>query len=138
MLTEQEQKAYNRYQQIKEILEEHKDKVGLKLLKELIDKVTGYVSHVVGMAKRIETARFRLDQERYIQLATNLDEVRGIKHNALISQLKILNRYLFKTYTAEIIPFGGVYSLDPETINMREVVGDWAGYRATAIVKKKS
>ena len=44
-----------------------------------------------------------------------LDRNRRIKHDALISQLTAMNRYLFKNYqTRRSVPVGGVYSLAPK------------------------
>lgn len=137
MLTTEEKKAYERYLQIKEILEEYNDKAGLKMLKELIKLATEYVTHVIEMERVLKIIEFRGGDPRKIaQHRESQDQLRRIKHDALIAQLRAINRYLFKEYTNEIIPIGGIFSLDPRGFHDRRLVGDWAGDLATALTKK--
>jgi hypothetical protein len=53
------------------------------------------------------------------------DKLRTIKHNALISDLNIANRYLFKEY-GDVIPVGGLFVGPVEQFHQREIIGDWA------------
>ncbi len=122
--------AYKRFEHVREVLKLNEDEKGMKLLEELVEKANNYVSSVVKVAippRQLASMETWELQEKM----TALDRSRRISHDALISQLTILNRYLFKNYEAgEEIPIGGIYSLPPDTLTAfdRKAVGDWAGY----------
>ncbi|MFH1682803.1 MAG: DUF3232 domain-containing protein [Candidatus Woesearchaeota archaeon] len=123
-------KAYQRFQQIKEVLLENEDSQGISLLDELVSLASRYVESVVRMDLP-KSVKYRLETWEFQEKIQELDQSRRIKHDAFISQLRIMNRYLFKSYEAgEEVPYGGVYSLAPQTLSPldRVAVGDWAGY----------
>ncbi|MBU0456541.1 MAG: DUF3232 domain-containing protein [Nanoarchaeota archaeon] len=131
------QNAYARFTQVKDFLEDNEDKKGLSLIEELLTKAISYIDCIVRMDIS-NTVRFRLEEEEMINKLVELDHLRRIKHEALISQLNITNRYLFKNYEVDNdIPAGRVYSLPPETIRDRVSVGDWAGYLITGLYENR-
>ncbi len=135
-LTRQERKAYDRYVEIEEILED--DKKGLALVHDLVDMAASYIEAVVNMETSIKIIRFRIDDPiKQRERIGALDKFRTIKHNALIAQLKIVNRYLFKNY-GDDVPIGGIYSLNPMTLSHedRVAIAEWANYLAVALFKK--
>ena len=122
--------AYKRFSQIKDILIKNKDEQGLGLLEDLVCKADRYIQSVVRMDLPA-SIKFRLETYEFQEKITEMDRNRRIKHEALISQLKIFNRYLFRNYQAGCeVPVGGIYSLPPETLSPmdRHAVGDWAGF----------
>lgn len=102
------------------------DEVALRLLEGLLEKAERYFSSVVKMESRLKMERFRLDPDQLRELTENLDQNRHMAHNALLSDLHILNRYLFKEFGKQV-PVGGIFSESPEAIRDRAAVGDWAG-----------
>ena len=75
--------------------------------------------------------------EEYQRNIKNFDQRKRISHEALISQLAIVNRYVFKNNNLKgRVPIGGIYSLDPNTIVNRNMVGDWAYYLVNALVRR--
>lgn len=129
-------KAFERYQQIVDLLNSNNDKKGLKYVQDLVNKCREYVT-VVANAERIgKLQRFRSQtSEEEREEYKRLDQLRRIIHNALIAQLKLVNRYIFRDYK-EQIPIGGIYSLDPSTIENRTAVGDWAYYLFDSLVRR--
>jgi len=129
--------AKERYLRVKEISKE--DSNVSSLLESLVGSATRYVCHVANMEAQIKrnsvdsresTPSFYLRERA--RLRESLDSERRIYHNALISRLSALNRYLFNEFPDEI-PAGGIYSLDPESIRDRRYVGTWAGNLVSAI-----
>ena len=122
--------ACQRLREVRELLVENEDRCGLSLLEELIGHASRYIESVVKMDLP-KSLKYRLETWEFQEKLQELDQSRRIKHNSLISQLCILNRYLFKNYSAgEEVPYGGVYSLPLHTLSPldRIAVGDWAGY----------
>ena len=65
------------------------------------------------------------------------DKRRKIAHEALLSQLYIVNRALLKEELLKgKVPIGGIYSLNPDTIRDRNSVSDWAGYLVKALARR--
>lgn len=102
------------------------DEVAMSLLDKLLDSAERYFGTVVKMEARLKMARFRMDGDELRELVQTLDRNRHLAHEALLSNLHILNRYLFKEFGEEM-PIGGIFSKDPEAIRDRAAVGDWAG-----------
>lgn len=119
-------KAGERYALIHKFLIDKNDNFGLELLDDLIDACKRYAEFVSSMEKRIQLIKYKEESWDVANRIEELDKNRRIIHDALISKLYALNRYLFKTYKE--IPISGIYSLDPETIRDRAVIGDWVGY----------
>jgi hypothetical protein len=133
-------RAYNRYEEILKILNSNSDERGLKLIKELLKKIFNYIENVTRFELFIKQKKYKLeteckDAEEYRETMQNLDNIRRLSHNALIDQLNIVNRYMFKNYRDET-PIGGIYSLDPNSMKDRTAVADWAGYLAEAITRR--
>ena len=124
------QAAYERFSEVKETLEFAEDERGLKLLNELVNKVTEYIRSVTRM-ELIKAQMFRLNDEQLGETLMQRDYNRKMSHEAVISQLTAMNRFLFRNYEAgEEIPYGGVFSLNPQLLSPmnRKAVADWAGY----------
>ncbi len=130
MESKESEKALERYKLIVDLLTEINDKRGLSLVKELAEKCITYINLITSMELNIKILRFReASREEYQASITNMDKNKRLAHNALISQLTIVNRYLFKHENLKgKIPVGGIFSLDSNRITDRRVVGDWAFY----------
>ena len=116
--------AMNRFNEIIELAGE--DTIAMSLLEKLVESAERYFTCVTTMEARLKMARFRLEGEELRDLTQTLDGNRRLAHNAMLDNVAILNRYLFKTFGQET-PIGGIYSKAPETIRDRAAVGDWAG-----------
>ncbi|MEM2956573.1 MAG: DUF3232 domain-containing protein [Candidatus Pacearchaeota archaeon] len=123
--------AKGRYNNILNMLNDNNDSTGLELLESLVNSVVKYVSHVSRMEHRIKQWKYTMEDKEYMEAITNLDRTRRIYHESLISNLTIMNRYLFKNYTQT--PVGGIYSFDPETVRDRNAIADWAGFLYSAL-----
>ena len=142
--TKQELQAFERYKIVVEILKELNDSRGLKLIQELVDKCARYIdiaSIAEAHSKMLRSGNFAggegiLDVQR---ASENLDRNRKLAHDALISQLIIVNRYIS---SKKDIPLGGIYSLDPRTLiepyeyDSRVKIGDWAKYLTNALERR--
>lgn len=133
--------AYHRYEIISNLLKN--DENGKKLLKALILSIINYVDVVVKMEEFMDLQRrtdeenkFKMDEDEYKEKVTSFDSRRRIKHEALISNLNALNRYLFRNYEG-VAPVGGIYSLEPSSMKDRNAVSDWAGYLARALYRRR-
>ena len=128
MESEASEKAFERYKQIVNLLKSIKNKKGLALVQELIEKCANYIkiTNEMGVFIKVHQSREQ-DVEKYREQYRNIDQRKRLTHEALISQLNIVNRYLFrnKEELGEIPP-GGIFSRDPITITNRNAVGDWA------------
>lgn len=125
MKKEQIDIAKERYKQIENIVKE--DEVAENLLNRLTNSATRYVSFVSNMGAQIKRLKFFNIYFEERETIANLDNERKNYHEGLISNLNVMNRYLFKNYKGKIPP-GGIYSLSPVSINNRKAIGDWAGY----------
>ena len=126
--------ALKRFEQVVQIVSD--DEIALSLLEKLLDKAEGYFCKVFEMETRLKLARFRMESDEFRSFATNLDQNRRLGHEALMADLHIFNRYVLKEFK-EIMPIGGIYSKDPETIRDRVAVGDWAGELLSAIYQNR-
>ncbi len=137
-MSKEAEKAFERYTQILKVLNEEKDQKGLKFLEDLINKCTEYF-RIIAEQKTLKLREDKFATRKdFAEEYGSLDELRTILHNALISQIKILNRYLFKNYKVnEQIPLGGIYTynLDSLTNEDRRTIGDWAFSLAEALFK---
>lgn len=146
--TKQEAEAFERYNKIVDLLREFGDNRGLGLVRELVDKCVRYIdvtSIVEAHSKMLRSGRFTGGEDRLnLQRASeSLDMSRRTAHNALISQLIIVNRYAAhkEKIQNEILP-GGIYSLDPRHLNdpysydSRVKIGDWAKYLTDALYRR--
>ncbi|MBS3152460.1 DUF3232 domain-containing protein [Candidatus Woesearchaeota archaeon] len=121
-------KAYSRYKKIIDLLNLNNDQAGLKHVQQLLEICERYVVVVANVERIGIIHRFRTQtDEQEIEKFRNLDQLRKITHNALISQLKLVNRYLFRKYGDEI-SIGGIYSFYPMTLadEDRSAIGEWA------------
>ena len=106
------------------------DKNALNLIHGVLAKAQNYVDRVFAMETALQTQRPYTEGGELRKLTEDLDGLRSIAHNALISEIQIVNRYLFKTFGPDVIPPGGVYSKDPVHLTSnayRSSIGDWAG-----------
>ncbi len=132
-------KAFERYEQIIKLLKENEDIRGLNLVKDLVKLCIDYVELRLNFERLMEMQKFRKqNDEEVLEEFIRLGNLRKIKHNAMMSQLKIVNRYLFKKYEKGTVPIGGLYTLDPLTLihDNREIVGDWAAYLVDALYRR--
>ena len=138
MIMTESAKAFERYKQIADLLDEITDKKGLRLVQELVEKCANYVRITEEMEEFIKKHEIRdTPIEKYQQYFKSIDERKRLSHNALISQLSIVNRYLFKHPVIENrVPIGGIYSLDPNSIRDRNAVGDWAYYLIDGLTRR--
>lgn len=117
--------AKERRSQIERIIKN--DNIAEGLLRRLSLSAVNYVNDCANMEAQLRSLK---NSERYVdekEFIGELDRTRRNSHEGLISNLNVLNRYLFKNYDGKV-PVGGIYSLSPESIKSREAVGDWAGY----------
>ncbi len=109
----------------------------MKLIGKLVELAATYVKKVVFVENFTKVQRFRLDQQVYVTRLSEHDAARRRAHDALISQLTIVNRNLFQDEFLEgEVPVGGIYSLDPDTIRNRVAVAKWAGHLARALAQR--
>ncbi len=95
-------------EKVKEIAEKYKeDFEALDLIADCLESFENYVNAVNHMEKSIVILRFRLEPEAFRAAVENLDKGRRNSHNALISSVKILNRFCTTTgltpfYTGDV------------------------------------
>ncbi|GEM_PF-2358972 len=130
--------ARKRYDFFVKFLEKQKDEGGLELLNDLIKNCKNYVHAVVqNFLKSEELKNATPGQKMIIRMdISSLDEARRISHNALISRIEMINRYVSQKYGWQSaggkIPIGGIFSLSPDVLQnpyaegLRRIVGDWA------------
>ncbi len=132
------EKAYERYKQIVDILNEEKDQEGLVMVQNLVEGCIDYAELIT-----ILTAAEKAGTPKGKAIGTSSQ--RGAKHNYVIDQLEKVNRYLFKKYGIEgkggKIPIGGIYSLDPYSLYNggrinRWAVADWAYYLQETLFRR--
>lgn len=116
------------------------DETACSLIEKACTSAFEYVAAVYTMEMTLKTQRFRLEGEGLRQLTESLDVTRRRKHDLLIDDIRIANRYLFKNYGQDI-PEGGIYSGDPwhlseDNLN-RIAVGDWAGRLVYAFFEER-
>jgi hypothetical protein len=137
---DEEDKAFERYNQILEILNKcksDKKQVYINLINELIKKCIEYIRNVNQIQHLIDHSQYRLTAEAYRDSYSELDLSRRLAHNALIDQLTIVNRNLFKDPELKNkIPIGGIYSLNPDSIKDRNFIAQWAAYLISSLAKK--
>lgn len=115
--------AIERYNFVREIAK--KDNVVASFLDRLVDCAARYVGVTATM--KAQNLAFKYSENcREDKGISELDKSRRIHHEALVSTLNVLNRYLFKNYKGKI-PAGGIYSLARDSIKDRHSVGTWAG-----------
>lgn len=141
--------AVERYSLVKSVLDDEDDSKGINLLERLGKSSKHYVDVVVAHEAACKIICERYEGESLIERLQNTDRNRMIAHNSVISDLIIVNRYLFanKKYKGgEDVPVGGVYSENPldleaiaksgpkyEDRRARSAIGDWAGYLAVGL-----
>lgn len=118
--------AYERYDKIKTYLENSDDNYGLECLENTLVSANDYIISFTKMDNLSLVDKFRSDKELFVEKLKELNDRRKKRHNALITNLGILNKYLFKEYGFDEIPLGGLFSLDPTRYYDRDAVGDWA------------
>ncbi len=139
--SKESKEAFDRYELILDFLNSKSDEKALRLIDELINKAARYIDIVNNYERIMQLQKFRAQyEEKITEEFKRLDDIRKIAHNALISQLKIVNRYLFKNYGKAILP-GGIYSLKPETLVLedsksRDFIAYWAGYIVEALYRR--
>lgn len=140
MVISEEDNAFERFELIVGILKDNNARTGLKLVQGLVVKCSEYIQIVVVSEEIMALQKFRKETDMEVmEEFRRLDRLRKIKHDALISQLVIVNRYLFKTKILNgKIPFGGIFSLDPVLLKNldRNRIAEWAGYLVNALRKR--
>ncbi len=125
MAKEENIKAFERFSEIENIVQD--DSLAGDMLKKLVRSATRYIGHVANVEAEIRnfnsSENYFKDEGAYRE---ELGNTRRIYHNALISNLHVLNRYLFQNYEGDV-PTGGIYSKSPDSIKDRNAIGDWAG-----------
>lgn len=139
-MTTEEDRAWERYRHILEIIERYagpEKKTYLTLVYGLLSKCVDYVKMVIEFEALERFGRYELDGDIYKKEIASLDTSRRIAHDALISDLHIVNRALFSGKNLRgKIPIGGIYSLDPDTIRNRDLVAQWAGLLVRALARR--
>lgn len=115
--------ALERVELIKKVIAS--DGRAMQLVGDVIRCANSYIQSVNTMERSMKSAQFRMETDQYQRLVMQLDQRRRILHDALLSQLNITNRYLFKNFKEEI-PVGGLFSHDPSQYHDRAAIGDWA------------
>lgn len=137
--TKDSQIAFERYNQIVDILKEISDKKGLKLIQEIVEKAVNYIQITIEMEQFITMKESLGESTRqYQDRFKNLDQRKRLTHNALISQLNIVNRYLFShKLIKNKIPIGGIFTGDPHNIGERGAIADWAYFLVAGLVNRR-
>ncbi len=120
-------KAKERRSLIKNILKD--DDEGLKILRKLDYSALNYVNASIKFETYLKRLR---DCERWTEDSTKEMERfwsnQHSSHNKLLSNLNLLNNYLYRNY-CEKIPEGGIYPFKPlDSITDRNCVADWTKY----------
>lgn len=68
------------------------DKDCLELLEDLIEACSNYVASVNDLEAALLSARYRMEAEEYRKYIADLENNRTRAHNALIANVKIINR----------------------------------------------
>lgn len=87
------------------ILEEKKEKMK-NLVASVLNKVNEYLGSIYQVAKLKKRDKNKIEQEDYLSEFERLDQARRIKHDVLISEISILNRFIsfnFSKLEQEII-----------------------------------
>ena len=99
------------------ILLKDNDTMAQKVVGDLIASTGKYVRAVVELEGAVMSAKHQFEGEVYREYIGNLDSIRSIAHNSLISNMKIVNRLCDK-YEVEPIYTGS---------DERAMIGDFAG-----------
>jgi Protein of unknown function (DUF3232) len=75
------------------ILEEKKEKMK-GLIVSVLNKINEYLDSIYQIAKFKKRDKNKMEQEDYLSEFKRLDQTRTIKHDALISEINILNRFI--------------------------------------------
>jgi hypothetical protein len=117
------------------------DKKARLVIENVLKSAVSYVEKIFTAETTLSLQQNRLEGEELRLVKERLDGNRRISHNALISDLRIANRYLFKTF-GKAIPVGGVYSAEPshlaDTERFRSAIGSWAGRLVVAYFNDRS
>ena len=138
-MKKEEKEALERYEIILLKIQESKSpkkEIYKSFVAELVKKCIEYTLIITREKRFTETQRSRLEPEIYQEKLIEIDTKRRLAHNALLSQLKIVNRNLFSDKLLEKIPPGGIYSFPSETLQNRYIIGTWAAYFVSALAQK--
>lgn len=126
----QEKIARERYDYLLKFLVSKKDQDGVDFLKSVALSAGRYIEAVVKRIMKTDSLKLEGYSERYVaEEISHLDKIQRIKHNALISDISIFNRYIYTKYLDELKNIqGGIFTLDPERINDRNIIATWAWY----------
>lgn len=116
------------------------DKKAIELIGAVLTRALNYVTAVYTMETQMPQVILFAEQGERMHTAARLDRNRSLAHNALIDEMKICNRYLFKTFGREVIPPGGIYSSDPIHLTSntyRYEIGTWAGEVVNSYFKER-
>ena len=138
---DKKQKAKERFFYIKDLLEENKDKKGLAYLKLLLDTCIRYVNCIVDFNFNQNEIKKKYGRGKDAQKEiAQLDLDRKIIHDALISRLNMINRYLARRYGWENkggkIPLGGLFTLHHTLFGDRYQIGHWAWYLVAGVYRR--
>ncbi|HLC22726.1 MAG TPA: DUF3232 domain-containing protein [Candidatus Nanoarchaeia archaeon] len=140
MTNPEEENALERYRLIITIVGEYaNEKKGMyiKLISDLVSYCAEYVRIIIEVEAFTQFGRHALETKVYQKEMIEYDKRRKIAHEALLSQLYIVNRALLKEELLKgKVPIGGIYSLNPDTIRDRNSVSDWAGYLVKALARR--
>ena len=136
-MADQIELCLERYKEITRLIEGDSD--ATDLLEDLTSSAMRYVRNVAYERSVVIPAR-NGDGDGDIgstkRRVENADFQRRASHEALISGLNSFNRYLFSK--KKNVPKGGIYTLDPLTIDDRFKVGDWAWDYVRALTRLNS
>ena len=130
--------ALKRYQYFEELFQNNHDNYGNMHLFKLKNSLSDYIERVVNFEAEAKAFKNgKITKEDF----TSTDNARKNSHDALITEIKIFNRYCVAKYGWEIkggiIPAGGIFSLDPDLMNNRNAVTKWAWLLVSKIFKKE-
>jgi len=149
--------AYDRYNEIYNILVEDEDEKLLRMLDGVVNDAFNYVKVCVDYQNFLSKNLPQAEGKNFKKEFDSLETSRKYLHNGLISSANGFNRNLFKKYGIrkktnngtektekdfDGIPVGGIVSLTEDKIgdyNMepfRKYLGDWAGYLILGMYKK--
>ncbi len=109
-----------------------KDEKACTLIQQVLESAVEYMAAAFHTETRGAMERARgTEGAEYRAVMESLDRAQRRKHDVLIDNLRIANRYLMKTVGKDEIPAGGLYTENPWHLSEMELdrraIGDWAG-----------
>lgn len=133
--------AEERFKEIKEVFVSNHDEKGVEISRKLLSTAVRYIECVVNADFHLQEARSKIgfNPHEYKEIVCEVDNERKVIHDALITNLKIANRYAQKKYgwknDGGLIPQGGFFTLHHSFFHDRKQIAKWAWYLVSGIYR---